>query len=261
MFVMLVPLYLLGQSGAKQKTPAEHKNNETPKAPPTVPIQPPAKQDQGQPEHPSGVPPWTDPFWSNWVLVLVTGVAVWLAKGTLDDLKEQTSATKVSADAAKLSAQAVINAERAWIMVDVDWNNPGNWGGHILYGSDSISLALKICCRNDGRSLAWITEKYICAEMVEALTAKPDFTNPENVVQRQVQPLAASKGDEGRIVKVSCPSQPSLRKQRLFVVYGRVKYRTIFDTQEGETTFGYLLDASDKLVRLAGKWPEYNKNT
>jgi len=52
----------------------------------------------------------THPIWSNWILVIVAGGGIFVAWKTLKTLI-------VQADAAKLSAQAVINSERAWVEV------------------------------------------------------------------------------------------------------------------------------------------------
>ncbi len=99
LFFLCVSIFSLGQSPAKQETPAQSS----------------LKQDQGKPDRSPQIPPWTDAFWSNWALVVITGVAVWAALQTLDDLKEQTAIAKKSADAALLNAQAIINSERPWV--------------------------------------------------------------------------------------------------------------------------------------------------
>jgi hypothetical protein len=59
-----------------------------------------------------------------WFLVIVGSVAAWIALRTLDDIKKQThnaenasEAAKISADAALLNAQAIVNAERAWLTI------------------------------------------------------------------------------------------------------------------------------------------------
>lgn len=59
------------------------------------------------------------PLITNWPLV---GVAVWgiiVAIRTLRVLREQTEATRIAAEAAKASADALINSERAWVLVDI----------------------------------------------------------------------------------------------------------------------------------------------
>jgi hypothetical protein len=67
------------------------------------------------------LPPWTDPIWSSWALVVVGVVAAWIALRTLNDLKEQTAAAKASAEAAKKSAEvaemSLKEAERADVLL------------------------------------------------------------------------------------------------------------------------------------------------
>jgi hypothetical protein len=128
LFVVLMPLWSMGQSRPEQQTPTQNKSNEAKPNPTASPVNPkpttPTQQNQSEKKTPKcPLPAWTDPFWSNWALVLITGIAVWAALRTLDDLKTQTRLSKIAADAAKKSAdaafvnaQAVINAERAWII-------------------------------------------------------------------------------------------------------------------------------------------------
>lgn len=98
------------------KNQAEHN---TPK-----PIQPIPSVVQGEPtpdRKPSGyqwkelVAPANIP---NWFLVLVGAWAGWMALGTLNEIRAQTEVNRVSAEAALLNAQAVINAERARILIE-----------------------------------------------------------------------------------------------------------------------------------------------
>lgn len=63
---------------------------------------------------------------NNWPLVFVAIWGICVAIDTLKAIKEQTDATRVAADAAKLNAQALINAERPWFVVEIEhWtDNP-----------------------------------------------------------------------------------------------------------------------------------------
>jgi len=127
-FLLSLTLFSLGQSGPKQEAPTQQKSSEAKPNPPVsfVNPQPPAatkkNQSDGQPPK-SRLPVWTDPFWSNWALVIITGFAVWVAIGTLNDVKEQTQLTKISADAALLNAQAIINTERPWVIIFGTYSN------------------------------------------------------------------------------------------------------------------------------------------
>lgn len=116
--LLLFPVLLLGQSRPEQEAPAQHKSNEAQSVPSTSKTQVPAKQQESKSEEQPPkcpLPVWTDPFWSNWVLVLVTGGAVWAAFSTLGDLKEQTAITKTSAEAAKQAADAAYRSVEAYM--------------------------------------------------------------------------------------------------------------------------------------------------
>lgn len=135
--------------------------------------QPTAPQQQGQADRSRKIPALADPFWSNWALVIVGIWAAWIATGTLKDLKEQTVAAKNSADAAKksadaafLNAQAVIDAERPWIIVSLlrDKRNDRFW--------------LTFRASNEGRSPAVILRcfaQYAFTNDPESLPVPPKY--------------------------------------------------------------------------------------
>jgi type II secretory pathway pseudopilin PulG len=64
-------------------------------------------------------PPISDAVYPAWVLVIVGIVGAWIAIRTLTNIDRQTKAAEVSAEAARLNAQALIDAERAWIFVTI----------------------------------------------------------------------------------------------------------------------------------------------
>jgi hypothetical protein len=113
-------------------------------------------------------PSWWDVAWSTWALVGVGIVAAYLALRTLSDIQKQTKNTKIAADAALLNAQAVINAERAWVIVDLDWIPACP---KITHGSSSergyairqyTSTGVRFRYMNEGKTIAWIDQKLAC---------------------------------------------------------------------------------------------------
>jgi len=120
--LVLLSFLSLGQSWPQQQTPSQQESNAA-KPDPSVRLTQahvaPIAQEDGTKQKPPKcpLPPWTDPFWPSWVMVIITGVAVWVAFGTLNDLKEQTAVAKTNAEAAKKSADALIDAERPWLFV------------------------------------------------------------------------------------------------------------------------------------------------
>ena len=157
-YILIVALLCLafGQARPQQETPPQNKRDEAHGSAPVVPTQPPAHQEQGATKDTPKkcpLPPWTDPFWPNWLLVIVTGFAVWVGFGTLSDLKEQTATAKASAEEAKQAAifsrKATMESERADILLDAASIVPSVASG-IIDGDASLKFRYK----NFGRTRA-----------------------------------------------------------------------------------------------------------
>jgi hypothetical protein len=148
--------------GQHEKDPQEQKKTADPPKP-VVSIEAQSganKQEQG-PEKPSHYP-WRELYAPanvpNWALVLVAGIAGWLAYMTLRAIKKQAEimerqaidaqvagveATKIavataqaaqkSADAALLNAQSVINAERGRLLFEVEKTLDGQFRGVAIF--------------------------------------------------------------------------------------------------------------------------------
>lgn len=115
-------------------------------------------------------------FWFSsheWVAIWLEGVALvliffWDRKDARDAHKETLKQIKVAdatAEAAKANAQAVINAERAWLMASLDWT--AGLRGLVTHDRQqeretfsSTSVTVELFCRNHGRSPAWIEKVY-----------------------------------------------------------------------------------------------------
>jgi hypothetical protein len=147
---------VFGQAWPQQETPSQNKHDETHSPAPVVPTHPSTRQEQGNTKDTPKkcpLPVWTDPFWPNWLLVIVTGFAVWVAFGTLSDLKEQTDTAKAAAEEAKQAAifsrKATRESERADVLIesistvagDINWTQNGDG-------------KLVVCFRNFGRTRA-----------------------------------------------------------------------------------------------------------
>jgi hypothetical protein len=192
-----------------------------------------------------------DSFWRDaptWGLLVVGIIGARIAIRTLWNIREQT--------------RALINSERAWIMVDVD-PVPGVGGlmdGHRMQmgvgpvESESTTFGARIVCRNDGKVPAWITEKRACLDIVEALPDKPDWSRT-TPVQLTLEPISVgqtSKQDE----TLTCKRGRALGK--MVILYGVVTYRDPFGHNR-TTTFGYKVRDDGVLERLS--LPTYNENT
>lgn len=105
---------------------------------------------------------------SNWALVIVGIGAIIAALRTLRTLSEQTLATKESADAAKLSAEALVNSERAWVIAELvpicvrfggQWCRPAGDGWAQMIDEEILNgdhLKHKLKLTNMGRTAAHI---------------------------------------------------------------------------------------------------------
>lgn len=254
--LLLLALFSLGQSGTKQEAAAQHKSEATQITQPAVspvPEQPvPAEQkyksEQQPPKCP--LPEWTDPFWSNWALVLITGFAVWYAKRTLDDLKEQTQLTKtaadaakISADAAKLNAQAIINSERAWISGIVAETDRVD-----LFGHPAHIPICEIGIRNAGRTPGKIITLCFRFEKIGDLAELP----PEPYFG-----IDSIRGLGGHIVfpeetavwvnieiegeqPLSAQERAAVKEQTLFLLcWGEINYEDVITKQPHVSRFCY----------------------
>jgi hypothetical protein len=78
--------------------------------------------------------------WANWALVLIGGItalAVWYqAQKTAEATRAMRDAIplqQATADAALLNAQAVINAERPWLLIEYEWKKVEGLEGYLFF--------------------------------------------------------------------------------------------------------------------------------
>jgi hypothetical protein len=134
---LLFVLLPLGQARSQQETPAQKESKETQNVPSVTRTQPDAQEQKRQPDGSCKIPPLTDPFWSNWALVIVGVVTAWIALGTLSDLKKQTAATKIAAEAAKKSSEIAEVSLKLVERADVLLDSVALVHGKVLSGKDS----------------------------------------------------------------------------------------------------------------------------
>src|SRR5260370_11577568 len=120
-------------------------------------------------------------------------VAIWLEGNALVlsfvwdriDSRQQQRETLAQLNVSQAQAAALVNSERAWVMVDVEWDT-AKWAdrkAHVVEGSgaggDTTCIYIVLTCRNEGRSPAWIEEKRARFQIVDALPDTPDLTSAE----------------------------------------------------------------------------------
>ena len=190
-------------------------------------------------------------FWGDlptWGLLLVGIVGAGIAIYTLFDIREQTG--------------ALINSERAWIMVDVD-RVPGMGGLMDGHGSEmgvgpvrteSTGFRARITYRNDGKTPAWITEKRAGLDILDSIPENPDWTRTA-VIQVAPEPISVGQAGKPTDETLTCKRGRALGK--MTILYGLVKYRDPFGANR-TTTFGYQVRDDGSLERLS--YPKYNEN-
>jgi len=204
---------------------------------------------------------WNDAFapqtLPSWILALVGIAGIFVAIGTMVFIAIQAVAGKRAAEAALLNAKAVVNSERAWLMVVPI--NASLWNKDIAFReTPSVNIQFK----NWGKTPAFIVE--YCYRFVSM--TKEEFTNPlrygEPLILPDGEPIPPQElsirfnreWEAGR--KLTDDEFKAIAARELvLLLYGFIRYRTIFyrDTKElGETRFCfryiYKRNATDKWV-------------
>ncbi len=178
-----------------------------------------------------------------------------------DALHSLVSATRKSADAAGESAAmaasnvlALMNAERAWIMAEIQWRA----NMHVVKHSDSLSLDIFLLYQNDGKTPAWITEVRILFRIIDAQPVKPLYgTSPGDFAISG--PIPVTIGEKGKIKAwLQCEG---IQEGKTLIVYGFIKYRDVF-SPDRETRFGYKVIQSgfNRIAEIGDSW-HYNGYT
>ncbi len=206
-------------------------------------------------------PPIWDIYWPTVVLMVAAVIGIFVAWSTLNDIKVQTQNAKASADAALLSAQAVVSSERAWLIVEDLTVQP-----LVELTNERTKIQFTLRFKNEGRTPCWITEKRICFQMVERLPDEPffdgtslAFNNPEEepVGVARHSLLAGELVCNGvHLMVLETPGDEHAFKGNIPVLYGLIKYRDPF-SGDRKTFFGFQFKSRGRELIHS---PAYNKN-
>lgn len=172
-----------------------------------------------------------------------------------------TESAKQSADAAKASADVLVNSERAWIIVNIRWTEGKVFFVHSTSinaktAHETTGLDIDLLCINEGRCPAWIIEEKIRVEVVPYPTFPPSFD-------------PADTQFEERYELVGVRQQSESPRRRVFgkgwngkhaYVYGFVRYRDTFTLPPKEpriTWFGFKVHQNGSIGRILSY--EYNR--
>lgn len=180
---------------------------------------------------------WTDQIsWvSNLLLVLVGSGATIAAFRTLSVIRRQTTAIEISAEAARLSADSLKNAERAWLLIRPE--------AFTLAPSNRFDWVVK----NAGRTTATISAANVrCRTLAgtERLPANPEYREAIIVPNIPVSPgevlnfWSYFETETGDLGLTDADMQGIVNRRVELVAYGYVKYADSFG-EEHESRFCY----------------------
>jgi len=177
-------------------------------------------------------------------------------------LSESVDAAKMSADAARdsaltarIEAESLQNAERAWILAHAEWfdvsgrlvtESSGLWTSHI---------AVKIICKNEGKSPAWIDGIHARLSIVKS---RAKLVNYESVACDHFGPIAPIGPGETGEKNLHLESDGVMELGQFFDLFVIIEYHDVFGLRR-ETTIGYSINEK-QLNRQFGV-PERNRNT
>lgn len=194
--------------------------------------------------------------------MVAVAAAIW---AQTQETKTIAHSATVSAEAASKNADALINAERAWVMVDLSIPLDAD----ILHNVDQsdqattmIQPSIMLSCANKGKSPAWITGRYGRFVIVRpGELPKEPVIAPTDIINDEFEPVAPGEAATSIHWEPLADGRHVILTTRA-VFYGVVKYRDIFGNSR-ETWFGCELKGhrnGRRLERLAG-FPEYNRAT
>jgi hypothetical protein len=159
---------------------------------------------------------------------------------------------------ALLNAHALINSERAWIMVFLQQRPPGP-PYLASTGAEGITTHLMVSTktRNSGRSPAWIVEEHYRFDILNSLDELPTYPGGMEVFKTFTPLSPGESGPEDTFQTLPC-AKP-FDDSKIMVVYGKVVYRDSFGPDK-ETYFGYRVHSTGRFERLS-RHLEYNKAT
>jgi hypothetical protein len=204
------------------------------------------------------------PWWYKF-LAWPEGITAWLLLLTLGAIVWQAKETRKAAEAALLNAQAVINAERAWLVVSIE-NDPNRRAPfqtfiHVLNNKGRTPAVLKS-----------IHIQYDFVSLPDNLPVPPEYKGligmPERlfIVGEKDLPIGIAFDPE-KITFMRSKIPQVQNAQEFLVWYGRVTYEDVFETQTKnnlgkvhETRWCYAWSFGDKRFVCCGPG-EYNCNT
>ncbi len=166
-----------------------------------------------------------------------------------------------SANAAKKSADSLINSERAWIITELNWVNESSLAPKIQQlnrgdGATEPFARLKLTLHNSGKTPAWITGTWVRHDVTSATVADPK-QDQKMKLESGPEPLAAGEKTFAQLDFV-CPGISTTPKPDTVIVFGITEYVDCFG-EKRTTCFGYKFTVRGDLDRIPDD--SYNRFT
>jgi len=202
----------------------------------------------------------------NILLVIGGGITACIALSSLSDISTQTRAAVIAATAAKISAEAQMSGDRAWILVEklkIDefvWARP----------EEQKTATFSYTINNYGKTPAFVSALEIRFEIGSSSDTPPNlaiFGTEDFLINPHIIPQNDERPCNTELSPNSSPTSEQIKaieESRLFLwVYGIVKYRDIYDAPH-ETRFcfnnKYSSTKAPIELQMAGD-PKYNNAT
>ena len=192
---------------------------------------------------------------------MVSNNAMFQQIGHMQKANEQTGRlieeARISADAAKASADALVNSERAWLMIDVEPFQSERVP--IFTSADDTTAMLDVIATNAGRSPAWIIQHFQRFQILETIPAVPDFEKDKTGDIYSIPVAPRWSIYRSKRCELTAEGHRTDYDRKQAIVHGLIRYRDIFG-KDRWTTYGFYVSRTGRLERMAD-FPEYNKGT
>ncbi len=263
--VILLLCAVLPSSGKQQQSETQNKQGSAAVTPNqsggvTVIVNQPAAtpQTQSPKEHPHDCYNWISQWFApttllTLALVIVAGFAAKAAFASLDQIKKQAKAAEDAAQAALLSAKAIIGAERARLAINVELSQ---FLGGVEDTDTKSDARFTITCRNCGKTAAWIYETVADYAIIDGLPHHPVFSRASETKFGIHYRDSGESFTEPFALTIPAPYDGSKRR----IIQGVVRFNDVYD-KKGEATFGYWILEDLTTIHRIEESVTYNRNT
>jgi hypothetical protein len=153
------------------------------------------------------------------------------------------------------------NSERAWVLADLAWDLGQ---GHVINSDMEVNglvtqkayIHIKLNCRNEGKSPAWIDKISAQMGLVADVKLSPTIAKATLIEFGTMEPLGPNK-EGSHILEIDCDGRAD--QNNYLIIYVVVDYHDIFEIAR-QTTVVYSISPGNHLRRLR-EFPKLNQNS